>query len=670
MRLLIAVTVFLSAFLLFLIQPLIAKQILPWFGGSAGVWTTCLVFFQTLLLGGYAYAHGLARYLAPRRQALVHSLLLTASLLLLPVLADPGWKPGSDDAPIPRILALLFATVGLPYFLLSATGPLAQAWYVRRVGRIPWRLFALSNLGSLLALLAYPFLIEPWVSTRVQAWTWSGGYVLFALMCTSVAWRTVGQVRADVPAEAAADAIEPPPGPGRRLLWLTLAATGSALLLAVSNHMTQNVASVPFLWILPLSVYLLTFILCFDGEGWYRRPLFLALAAGLIPVMGWLLDSLKLKLVVPIYLVGLFVLCMFCHGELARLRPSPKHLTSFYLSISAGGVLGGLAVGIGAPYLFGGYYELGFALTACALLALWLTRGFKAWVPAVFTYVALAAGWFSYSQIDAATGQGVVVASRNFYGAIRIKDYGPPEYVRTLRHGPILHGGQWMVSEEARRLPRTYYSAEGGLGIVVSSLQERGRLRIGAIGLGVGTLATWGRPGDVIRFYEIDPDVIRAARQSFHYLNDSRGLVELVPGDARLSLEREAPQGFDLLVIDAFSGDSIPAHLLTEEALDLYLRHLKPGGSLLYHATNRYLDIGQVVGALADGRGLATQRIELDAGPERADLFLFSSDWILLSRDARLLGDPRVTARGRPAASGTGGLAWRDDYNNLLGIVK
>jgi len=670
MRLLIAATVFLSAFLLFLIQPLIAKQILPWFGGSAGVWTTCLVFFQALLLGGYAYAHGLTRYLKPRRQALVHSLLLAASLLVLPVLADPGWKPLADDAPIPRILALLLVTVGLPYFLLSATGPLAQAWYVRGVGRIPWRLFALSNLGSLLALLAYPFLIEPWVSTRVQAWTWSAGFALFAALCASVAWRTAGQGMAEAPTEAETDAIESPPGWGRRLLWLTLAATGSALLLAVSNHMTQNVASVPFLWILPLSVYLLTFILCFDSEGWYRRPLFLALAVLFIPLMGWLLDSLKLKLVAPIYLLGLFVLCMFCHGELARLRPSPKHLTSFYLSLSAGGVLGGLAVGIGAPYLFGGYYELGFTLVVCALLALWLTRGLKAWVPAVFTYVALAAGWFSYSQIDAATGQGVVVASRNFYGAIRIKDYGPPEYIRTLRHGPILHGGQWMVSEAARRQPRTYYSGEGGLGLVLSVLQERGPLRIGAIGLGVGTLAAWGRPGDLIRFYEIDPAVIRAARHSFHYLNDSRGHVDTLLGDARLTLENESAQGFDLLVIDAFSGDSIPAHLLTEEALDLYLRHLKPGGSLLYHATNRYLDIGQVVRALADGRGLSTLRIELDAGAEGANLFLFSSDWILVSKDAALLADPRIAGRGKAAVSAPGTAAWRDDYNNLLGILK
>lgn len=664
---LIALTVFLSAFLLFLVQPLIAKQILPWFGGSAGVWTTCLVFFQALLLGGYAYAHSLIRYTSPRRQAQVHSLLLAASLLALPIIAHSSWQPVGDEQPIPRIMALLLTTVGLPYFLLSATGPLAQAWYARSLGRVPWRLFALSNLGSLAALLAYPFVVEPWISTRVQALVWSVGFAVFAALCAAMAWRSVrGGVVPDV--EAAPGDGAPGPTRGRRLLWLMLAAIGSALLLAVSNHMTQNLASVPFLWIVPLSIYLLTFVLCFDSEGWYRRPLFLVLSALLIPAMGWLLDSLNLALAIPVYLVGLFVLCMLCHGELARLKPAPQYLTGFYLSLSAGGVAGGLLVGIVAPYVFGGYYELGFALVASALLALWQTRALRAWIPAAFTYVALAAGWFTYNQIETATGAGVAIATRNFYGAIRVKDYGPPEYIRTLRHGPILHGGQWLKDEETRRRPSTYYSPASGFGLVLRELQSRGPLHVGVIGLGAGSIAAWGRSGDRMRFYEIDPAVIAAAKSGFRYLDDSAARIDVVLGDARLSLQRESPQGFDLLVIDAFSGDSIPAHLLTVEAIGVYLRHLKPDGALLYHATNRYLDIASVVRGLADHRRLGTLRVFHDAGAEGAAQFLFASEWILVGGERT--GLAALAMRHAPALGRPDEALWTDDYNNLLGILK
>ncbi len=664
---LIALTVFLSAFLLFMVQPLIAKQILPWFGGSAGVWTTCLVFFQALLLGGYAYAHLLVRYMSPRSQARAHSLLLAASLLVLPILADSSWQPVGDEQPIPRIMALLVATVGLPYFLLSATGPLAQAWYSRRLGRVPWRLFALSNLGSLAALLAYPFVVEPWISIRVQALVWSAGFAVFAVLCATVAWHgaRTGTVSC---AEAAPDDGEPGPSRGRLLLWLMLAGVGSALLLAVSNHMTQNLASVPFLWIVPLSIYLLTFILCFDSEGWYRRSLFLISSALLIPAMGWLLDSLNLALAIPVYLVGLFVLCMFCHGELARLKPAPKYLTGFYLSLSAGGVAGGLLVGILAPYLFGGYYELGFAMVACALLAVWQTRELRAWIPAAFTYVALAAGWFTYGQLETATGAGVVIATRNFYGAIRVKDYGPPEYIRTLRHGPILHGGQWFQNEVTRRQPHTYYSAQSGFGLALGALQSRGPLHIGVIGLGAGSIAAWGRQGDRMRFYEIDPAVIAAAKSGFRYLDDSAARVDVVLGDARLSLQRESPQDFDLLVIDAFSGDSIPAHLLTVEAMDIYLRHLKADGALLYHATNRYLDIASVVRGLADRRGLGTLRVFHDGGAEAAAQFVFASEWVLAGGERT--GLDALAVRQAPAAARSGEAVWTDDYNNLLGILK
>lgn len=667
---LFATTIFVSAFLLFLIQPLIAKQILPWFGGSAGVWATCLVFFQTALMAGYLYAHALVRHFAPRTQAFLHIGLLAASCLALPVIADASWKPQSGDDPVARIVGLLALTIGLPYFLLSSTGPLVQAWYARCLGRVPWRLFALSNLGSLLALLAYPFAVEPWIATASQAWIWSGAYAVFAALCAAAAWQAGPMQAARTPNFQAAEESGPAPGAATRLLWLLLAATASALLLAVSNHITQNVASVPFLWILPLSLYLLSFILCFDRERSYHRGLFLVLVAVTVPAMGWLLDGLELKLVIPVYLIGLFVLCMFCHGELARLKPAPRHLTSFYLSVSAGGVLGGLAIGIGAPLLLSAYYELGIALTVCALLALLISRRLRPWIPAVFTYVAIAAAWLSYGQISAARAPGVVTSTRNFYGAIRVKDYGPPAYIRTFRHGAILHGGQLLGTPEARRKPRTYYGPDSGLGLVIGVLRARGPLHIGVVGLGVGTIAAWGREGDRIRFYELDPAVIAMARQDFSYLQDSAARVTTVLGDARLSLEREPAQEFDLLSIDAFSGDSIPVHLLTIEALDIYLRHLKPGGVLLYQATNRYLDIGPVVRQLAAKRSMGTALLSSDGGEDATASFENPSDWIVASTDRAVLEAPGLARLRRSVAEQPGLAPWTDDYNNLLQILR
>lgn len=344
MPILYACTVFLSAFLLFLVQPVIAKQILPWFGGSASVWTTCLVFFQALLLGGYAYSHWSARRLRPERQTSVHVVLLVLSCLFLPIVASPDWKPLGGEDPGLRILLLLGATVGLPYLMLSTTGPLIQVWYARNLSRVPYRLFALSNLGSLIGLLAYPFAIEPWISTRVQSMAWSIGYVGFTALCALSAWfsRHAEPVKgAYAPTDTAphsdatfAEAAKPPTA-GTRLMWLALSATGSMLLLAVSNHICQNIASIPFLWIVPLSLYLLTFVLVFDTSGWYRRWIFLALAGVSITLMGATLGSLDLKLVIPLHLGGLFVLCMFCHGELSLARPAPHYLTAYFLSISA-----------------------------------------------------------------------------------------------------------------------------------------------------------------------------------------------------------------------------------------------------------------------------------------------------------------------------------------------
>ena len=384
-----AVTIFVSAFLLFLVQPLVAKQILPWFGGSATVWTTCLVFFQTALLAGYAYSDLAVHRLTARGQVKLHTVLLLASLIVLPIIPAAHWKPTGDENPSWLILGMLVATIGLPYFLLSTTSPLVQVWFSRvKPGASPYRLFALSNLASMLALVGYPFMLEPWAPTRAQAIGWSAGYALFVVLCAAAGWASLRQARAPriLAAGAAAgstpgpglDQDEAPPTVSRQLLWCTLAATGSILLLAVSNHITQNVAAVPLLWVAPLALYLLTFILCFDSTGWYKREPILAMVAAAVGVMAWTLADPKLThelgIQIGVFLGGLFLACMFCHGELVRLKPAPRWLTRFYLMISVGGAVGAVLVGMLAPLVLPAYFELGGGLVLTALLLLWQVR--------------------------------------------------------------------------------------------------------------------------------------------------------------------------------------------------------------------------------------------------------------------------------------------------------
>jgi len=386
--LLYALTIFTSAFLLFLVQPIMAKQILPWFGGSAAVWTTCLVFFQFLLLAGYAYSDWTTRRLVPRRQVALHIVLLVVSLATLPIIPDAAWKPAGDEDPTWRILGLLTVTIGLPYFLLSTTGPLVQAWFARTfpAGTV-YRLFALSNFGSLLALLAYPFAVEPWITTVHQSWGWSAGYVLFVALCAGAAVlsaRAGINARTETTSALPADA-GPPPALPDYLGWLLLSAMGSLMLLAVTNHITHDVASVPFLWILPLTLYLLTFILCFEGRGWYKRLYFIGPLLVVVCALAWALHAERgiadIKEAVPLNLVGLFVMCMFFHGELAESKPAPAYLTRFYLMVSLGGALGGLAVGLVAVKVFDTYYEFGLGLVATLAIAAYVTRRMHTLVP-------------------------------------------------------------------------------------------------------------------------------------------------------------------------------------------------------------------------------------------------------------------------------------------------
>ena len=667
MSLVFASTIFLSSFLLFLVQPLIAKQILPWFGGAAGVWTTSLLFFQAALLGGYAYSHFAVRKLSPRAQFGLHGVLLVASLAALPIIANPAWKPSGTGQPLAEILGLLAATVGLPYLMLSTTGPLVQAWFARTLGRVPYRLFALSNLGSLIALLAYPFTIEPWISTRDQAIGWSFAYGAFVLLCAASAWLSrKGSLTAagDEPAPAGRT-----PSWTDRALWLALSAGGTGMLLAVSNHVTQNVASVPFLWIIPLSLYLLSFVISFDRPAWYRPAWWYLPLAALLVGMSWMLDSLDLKTAVPLYMAGLFAICMFCHGELYRSRPDASHLTEFYLMISAGGVVGGLLVAIAAPLAFHGLFELGIGLALVALLALVRSLGTRWWWTAGFGGVAVFAVYCSGMQIATYRDDTLHVA-RDFYGSLRVLSFGGPgNELRTLRHGSIMHGAQWMEPEEKRRTPISYYGEKTGLGLAIAALPADAPRKLGMIGLGSGTLAAYGRPGDTVRFYEISPHVADIARQYFRYIPEARSKVDIALGDARLSLEREQPQEFDLLAVDAFSGDAIPTHLLTAESMDLYLRHLKPGGVLLFHVTNRFLALSPVVQEIAKTRGLATLLVSNDPD-DNDDMYYSRTDWVLVTRNAALLANPAIAAAGTKIEPLPGVTPWTDDFNNLYRILK
>jgi SAM-dependent methyltransferase len=751
--LLYALTILVSAFLLFQVEPVIAKIILPWFGGSAAVWTTCLLFFQMVLLLGYLYAHALVRYLKPRVQLVLHCGLLLVSAAVLPIYPGPGWKPTPGEDPMLGILRLLLVTVGLPYFLLSTTGPLLQAWYARGFkGAMPYRLYALSNAGSMFALISYPFLFEPVFTTHEQSAIWSIAYAVFIALCGFTAYRS-----ANGPSlEAMAD-TGPAEKPGLRqyALWLALPACASVLLLAITNHLTQNVAAIPFLWVLPLSIYLLSFILCFEGSGWYRRNPYLQILAVALGSMAFanssdLVGNMPIKVLVPLFSMGLFTCCMVCHGELVRLKPHPKYLTHFYLMIAAGGAVGGLLVALVAPLFFDALYELQIGMVLCALLALVVLGGdseyswFRGLLPPgriTFAVAALGAlgfgaygergrliglasgitnlinqGWSQaddfmlYVLLAAVFFAGLVllialrrgrlrgqwaalatemlalmlagylgyqvrqltadyrVTVRNFYGALRVRDSGPPtqfDATRTLTHGTINHGEQ-LLNPMRRDLPTTYYGPNTGIGIAIREKGKSGALRVGVIGLGTGTISAYGRPGDYYRFYEINPLVLRLARTEFTFLGDSKGKVDVAMGDARLSLEREPDEHFDILAVDAFSSDSIPVHLLTREAMALYFRHLNRDGILAVHISNRYLNLQPVLDGERTALGKVARVVDTE-DDESQDVF--GATWVLITSPATGF-DSYEIEHSTEIASKKKIRLWTDDYSNLFQILK
>lgn len=683
--------VFLGAFLLFQIQPMISKYILPWFGGAPLVWATCLVFFQLMLLGGYSYAHLLVSRVPPRGQALLHGALLLLSLAALPGIPADSWKPSGNELPTTRILALLATSIGLPYFVLSSTSPLVQAWIARyRRHIVPYRLFSLSNLASIFGLLSYPFLIEPAIGLRRQFSAWSALYIAYvvgmlALIAFTFSHKRVASLA--TPSEPAR--LEEADAPGspwrRRLAWLGFAACPSLLFLAVTNHLTEDVAPVPFLWVLPLVIYLLTFVICFEYPD--RLPLGLLRWASVVLVV-----ALSLSFVMPLlltsyipemalYCTALFVMGLFCHAELYARRPAPRQLTSFYLMVSAGGALGGCFVGLLAPFLFSGYYEIYAGLALCGMLAFLVEiEKAKARKPgrlelspttAIPLFVAALAAAIPF----AIAGESHLRQERNFFGAITVTDIVPKatfdqdgdDAYRRLDHGSTRHGLQFAVPP-LRCEPTTYYGREGGAGLAIATLSRRKpALRVGVIGLGVGTLAVYARLEDSYVFYEINPLIERVAREDFAYLNECSSGAVVKLGDARVELEREAPNGYDLLVVDAFSGDSIPTHLLTREAFQLYRKHLAPGGAIALNISNRYLQLAPVVEAGAEAIGFKAGFI-LGHGDE--DLGTFTSHWAILAADTAFFDAPAlrkpIEATPQPAET----IRWTDDYSNLFRVLK
>lgn len=689
-----ALTLLASAFLLFGVEPLMGKFALPWFGGSPAVWNACLLFFQACLLAGYGYAHWLVRRWAPRQQGRVHLGVVAAvlGLLALRALGGSPLVPGAwwATAPLPPVLtvvAMLALTVGPQFFLLSATAPLLQSWFARQYpGRSPYALYAVSNGGSLVALLAYPVLLEPHLSRSAQSWVWAAGFVAVCAALAVLARRSVrGEVGPAEPASspgaagpstpAAGDAVT-----GRQIaVWLSLSCISTVLMMASTHQVSEEVSLGPFVWLLPLAVYLLTFMLCFDREAFYPRPLIVALfGVSLLAasVVAWNNQQLSYQAQLACFMVVLFFGCMICHGELFRARPPPAHLSAFYLWVSLGSVLGSLFVDLAAPALFSSFAEYPLSLLACALVvtvAVASTRRRLALAGAFA--VVLCAGVRAWEWRDQLGDSHWT--SRNFFGVVRVSDSlgGTPQFHYDLMHGPTVHGEE-PVERPTEVRTWTYYGPSSGVWHALAARRELtgGALRIGVLGLGTGTLAATTQPGDALRFYEIDPSVVAVARGEggyFDYLAHAAARVEIALGDARLSLADEAARGaapFDVLVLDVYTGDAVPAHLLTDEAFDLYRARLAPDGVLAVHISSLFLDFEPVVAAQAARLGLRGLRVRSSSNDEED-----SSTWCLLAPEGPVWKTAALQLEGDdvwPLKAPADPPSFTDDRNSLWPLLR
>lgn len=673
--LLIPITISFSAFFIFLVQPLIGKFILPWFGGAAAVWSACLLFFQAVLFLGYAYAHWLRSSLKPKAQAWTHAAVVLLSLLALPITPSSAWKPQGQYSPELSILAMLLCNLGPTYFVLSATSPLLQSWAAANPKiKSPYSLYSLSNFFSLLALLVYPTLLEPNLSVAQQGAVWAMGYRIFACFCVCCA---IFYAPKQTQIEENSDCAEAAPSLSSRLLWVGLSGCGSALLLAFTNFICSDIAVVPFLWVIPLVLYLLTFVICFHGSFRYSRRMFLYAAFLLVALAvfpGFLSGIFgRAGAMLLLSFGAMFLSCMVCHGELAASKPNPRFLTSFYLTTSFGGALGGFFVSLVAPHIFSNFVELPIAVILCC------------------GFFALGLGRQSSSENGRKLSQRIVAASsllaicaillwprllsgkadqyfRNFYGVIKVSNevaQDPSLSIASLSHGITMHGVQFL-SPEKRNLKTAYYGEDTGIGLTLNWYSAQGPKRVGVVGLGVGTVAAYGGAGDYFRFYEINPIVIDIAKHRFFYLSDSKASIDYVEGDGRLALESENVQSFDVLMLDAFSGDSVPVHLLTSEALHLYLRHLKPNGSLVFHISNRYLDLIPVVRGLAESISFKSVVME---GEGNADMHRAPSTYVVVSNNAELVIALKNHKGYRSIVETPQNIKlWTDDANDLFSI--
>lgn len=678
LRWLFGETVFLASFLLFLVEPMAARQLLPVFGGSAAVWITCLVFFQTALLCAYLYAHWLARHPQWRIHLCVVALAAAAAL----VWAWPGAMSVSAEHPIVAIFVALTRIIGLPFLMLGATSPLLQVWMARAETRdIPYWLYALSNLASLLALAAYPTVIEPNLTLQAQRVAWCGGFVVFAGLSAVLTWKTRGlEAGAETQTELSATESKAIGTAGvrsswfRRLLWMLLPMGASMQLSAVTSYMTANIAAIPLLWILPLGVYLLTLIIVFQFPGLAPRSIIMRLLVVLLASLGYMMiqvdTSLPIQIGILFFLIELFFACLFVHGEAYALRPAdPAESTLFYLLFAAGGALGAFAIGIAAPMLFRFNFDLAITFFFTAILALAVTW-FNGWGVRLLWTAASVLLFVLILMIHTAYERNTPVAVRNFYGALRVKETVgyPGATIRTLTNGSIQHGTQ--IFGDLARTPTTYYARNSGVGLALANCCGSGSdarpRRIGVIGLGAGTMAAYGKPGDVIRFYEINPAVLPIAHNVFTYLRDSAAKIEIVEGDARRSLAEEQPENFDVLVVDAFSGDAIPLHLLTTQAVALYRKHLAPGGVLAFHISNQHVNLEPEIALLARNAGMQARRVSINGDP---DTGAFNSTWMLVSANAGFFNMPEIFNNSHQPELNPKVRLWTDDYSSLLPLL-